>query len=270
MFFLGGQDFPAGREELAAALQEGLAGRFRLPEGRAAVEAAGDAFPSLDRLVIDLSEAELRESYLPDRRTRLRQPGVEVAHFRLLGRPVRQGPAALEMEATVEGACFEFRRDRQGRNLLCLVDGRGGRCSFRGGQADLQAFLLSHLQAVAAEHGATVEAAELTLTEPAERAVDFGLRVQASRGLVLFKLGMTVRGRGRLEIDERLNARLAELTVEGEGLLSELVLGLAQDPIDRLNGATFALTSFARGRLRLRGLTFRGDGGLEVEAEFGS
>jgi hypothetical protein len=270
MLFLGGRDFPTSREDLAAALHEALAGVFRLPEGQAVVTVAGERFPALDQLVIDLSDAHLQQGWFPPRRVRARQPGIAAAQFQLLGQPLRKDQAALRVDVSLSDARFDFGRDAEGRNVLYLVEGSSGRCVVHGSQADYQAFLLAQLQTVAAEHGATVETAELTLQDRGDRALGVELRVKASRNLLLFPLRMTVRGRGTLEIDDQLNARLCDLTAEGEGLLSDLVLGLVRDRLEQLNGSVIPLAAVSRGRLRLCDLRLRWDSGLEVVAVFDS
>jgi hypothetical protein len=270
MLFLGGRDFPTNRTEFVAALNEALTRLFRLPPDRQPVELAGDRYPALDKLIINLTDAQIQDCLLPARLTRVRQPGVTIAQFQIVGRPVYQDQAALHVDTTLTDASFEFRRDADGRNFLHLLDGRSGQLFTQGSQADFQTVLLRQLQTVAAAYGATLESAEWTLTDHGNRSFGVELRVKASREVALLRLGMTLNGRGQVTIDDHLNARLSGLSVEGEGMLSNLLLGFVQDYLERLEGAVFPLTALSCGRLRLRDLKIRCDHDLEIEAKFGS
>lgn len=270
MILLEGQDFPASTEQLAAAVHEPLGRFFALPAERSVVEVAGDAYPALESFTIDLTDAQLRESYRPAELTRFREPAVSVARFRLQARPLRQNGAAIHFEAALDDARFEYRRDVRGRTFLVPSDGLSGRLFLRGNQVDFREMILSQLRAAAAEYGVAIEKADWTLTSEDNGSLRFESRIRTSKKLLVVTMGTTLRTRGRLIIDEALNLRFADLSLEGDGLFGSLVVALAQQYLRRLESTTIALTSFSLGRLKLRDLHISCTDEMRVEAAFGS
>jgi hypothetical protein len=149
------------------------------------------------------------------------------------------------------------------------VAAREGHFLTQLGQSDLEALLLAGARAAAAAHDVTIERTELALSCDGARTVLFQLRVTASTKILLAKLRATIRGSGRLAIDDALNAHLSQLHCEGEGMTGTLAVGLIRRELEQWEGRTFPLTAFSPTGLALRDLRLGCRDGLQVEARFG-
>ena len=74
---------------------------------------------------------------------------------------------------------------------------------------------------------------------------------------------------GRLDIDDRLVAKLSELDCAGEGMIVSLVVGMFRDRVRALEGKEFPLTAFALGAIHLRDVQLHVGDELRVTAAFG-
>jgi hypothetical protein len=270
MLPLGGHAFPTSREELIAALNEGLFQTVILPAARQVVEADSNSFPSLQRLKIDLTEARVRDEYHLAKPTGERQPGITTARLEILGRPVYTGPAAIYYEVALTDARLDFQRDALGRSLLVPVDALSGRISCRMSQADFEALLLAQGRATAGRHGITIDSLQWSWQSEGERSLGARARIAASKRLGFINIPAAVHGGGNLHVDDQLNARISGVSCEGEGLVGTLIVALAQHRLKRLEGAVLPLASYSLGRLKLRELKLRCQNGPEAEAIFGS
>lgn len=262
-------DFPTSRDELQAALREGLTPAFRLPDGKPVVTVEGD-YPALDKLHVDLTDAAIKDDYRPLQPSPAGQPGVTAAQFRIAGGPLRYEQAALSLDFSARDARFEFTRDARGKNLLNPVDANDGRLLFWVDKPNLEALAQAVGKRLGDEYDATVEKTEITLTGEGDRSVSVSLRVTAVKKIMLSKVRVTLSGEGKLTIDDQLNATLCGLSVEGEGMVGAMVVSLVEEEIQQWNGRSFSLTAFSLGKMKLRDLKIRCDNGLQVEAAFGS
>ena len=72
--------------------------------------------------------------------------------------------------------------------------------------------------------------------------------------------------RGRVELDDQLNARCTGLVAEGEGMLGSMVESALRPRLAQFEGRTFALGAFVAGGLRLRDVAVRVDDALRLHA----
>src|SRR5262245_6103246 len=98
MLPLGGLSFPTNRDELTAALTEGLADVVRVPPRRSLSLDVGQGYPALDQLRVDLSGSTVRPQYRPAPPSGPGQPGVSVTDLRIEGKPLSYGEAAVHFE----------------------------------------------------------------------------------------------------------------------------------------------------------------------------
>jgi hypothetical protein len=270
MLPLGGHDFPKNRDELVQALTDGLAQAVALPAGKQPVEIQNEAYPALRFLRIDLTGATIRNEFQPARPIGEKLPAVTAARFEMLGRPVYSDSAAVYYEVDLSDVRFEFQRDTLGRKLLIPVDAATGRIFTSVSRSDLDILLRSQLGIGAAAYGATIDDLQWSLHGQGERSLSLDLRVKASKRLGFVTIPAALHARGQMTIDEHLNARLSDLSVEGEGLVGTVVVGLLHSRLKRLEGAVLPLASYSLGRLKLHDLRIRTEQGLEIEATFGS
>lgn len=260
----------ANVEELLHALVLGLGGIFTLSPTRSPVALVGNNCLALDQLSIDLTDAVVRDDFRPVALVEGQQPGISARAFNMVGRPVRYGQADVHFELAVANARFITRGDALKRCFLVLVDGQNGRFHARVRQADLRALLLPHLQAAAANQGASIDSVEWTLRGDSSSKLTFDAHVQASKKVALLRASATLHGQGQLAIDEELNARLSDLVCQGDGVLGKMVAGALQGHLRQLESKPVPLAPFSLGRLRLRDLKIKADQELIVEAGLGS
>jgi hypothetical protein len=75
---------------------------------------------------------------------------------------------------------------------------------------------------------------------------------------------------GRFTIDEQLNARLSDLSLDGDGMILKLAGSYARPHLDRLEGRVFPLLAFTPGGLALRDVKLTAGENLMVSARFGA
>src|SRR5436309_547735 len=127
-----------------------------------------------------------------------------------------------------------------------------GRLHARMSHADLEALLRATFQSAAVRHGVVIEKTELTFACADERSVAVHLRVTGSKRMAFVTVRAVLHGRGRLVIDEALQATLCGLSCEGEGVVGQMLVGLIQDQVRQWEGRSFPLTAFSLGELQLR------------------
>src|SRR5439155_14869323 len=132
-----------------------------------------------------------------------------VRRFEIAAHPVRYQGAALDLDLTAADVQCRFDRDRAGRPWLMLAAARDGRVEAKALRRDLDALVQTAVRELAREKGVEVERTEFRLTSAGPRS----LRVDAKAFVKKKVLIQTVRGAvslsGRLDIDDRLVARLS-------------------------------------------------------------
>ena len=127
------RELPGNREELQAALTDGLRLLFDLPanQTRVAIEEAG--YPALARLRMYLTGAVARRDYRTAPLVAGSRPGLTVAQFEVVGQPVYFEQTAIFVRLSGQEVHLEIAQDERGRMVL-TVSGRAhrarpGKCS---------------------------------------------------------------------------------------------------------------------------------------------
>lgn len=270
MFPLSFEPPPADRDALATALREGLQRLVRLPGDRDAVRLEGGDAATPDLLRMDLTGADVLT------RARLSAPPVSeggggelrARRFEVAAHPLLVEGARVGLDLGADEADFALRTDRDGNGWLVLVGGREGRAEVHLAGADFEALLLAGLKAGAARQGIRIEGVRWALRPLGSRAVGLDLWIDAARRVVLADVRATVRASGRVEIDDRLDATVRDLRVEGEGPVGGVVANLAAPYLRRYDGRTVSLTGLPLG-VELRDVRVDVADGLHVTAAFG-
>ena len=82
-------------------------------------------------------------------------------------------------------------------------------------------------------------------------------------------LTTTVTLRGKLKIDDTLNASVSDLTVTGEGVLGEMAAGMIRPKLQEIDGKSYPLTALSLGQVRLHDLQIQTGETIRVTAAFG-
>jgi len=268
MFHLGGSSFPATREQLVEAVKEGIRGLLSLPPGKDVVRIEGGNYPTFDRVTVDLTAARSDADKIPPepRGTGQRQPGVSTARLEVGGHPLYIRTAAIELSLTASAARFDYDRDSAGRPVLVLTDARDGNVTLQTRKQDLDALVLAGAREAGAQHGIQIVETQLTLTQTGDRSVAADVRVKAKK---LFVTAI-VHIRGKLNIDEALNAQIIDLSCSGEGMMSEMACTAIRPQLQKINGQTIPLTALSMGQVRLRDLKLQVGDVMKASAVFGS
>ena len=263
MFPLQTRSLPPNAETLRAALEESLR-RVVRPAG-SMVTVEDNNYPELAAIRVSLDGANAGEQPPPRPSPPVGtvEPGLQVAHLEISGRPILVQGAKVQLSCTARDVRLGQGRDKEGNVLLLLQDVAEGRVEVAVALADLEALVLAGAEA--GRQGVTVENVRIELRARSERTLDAIVRVRAKR---LF-LSAAVRISGSVAIDEQLNARLSGLECAGEGTLGTLACGFIAPHLERFNGREFALMALPLGEVKLRDVQIAAGRELGVTAQFG-
>ena len=247
MFHLGGSTFPATREQLTAAVTDGLRSLFTLPAGRSGVNLDGGDYPAFDRVGIDLTGARAEADRLPPepKGTGQNQPGVSAGRLEVSGHPLYLRQAAVDLSLNASDARFDYDRDSGGRPLLVLTDAKNGQVTIEIRKVDLEALVLAGAKEAAAQQGVQIQEIHLNLTQIDSRSIGADVRVKAKKMFI----SATLTLRGKLSVDEALNATLADLQVNGEGMLGDMASAAIRPKLQEINGKSYPLNALSLGQV---------------------
>lgn len=268
MFPLAGKGFPESADALAESIREALAQVLTLPKGDGAVTAEGGKYPSIKKLKINLDNAALSAKEPPPKpkATGKREPGIAVDQLEVSGKPIKYEQNKLELELKASGVKFDFGRDKKGQPLLVLADAKSGHVQARVTKKDIEALARAAAEMAAKQQGIKVESLEMTLTSEGKRSVAGNVRVKAKKLMV----SGVIHVKGKLDIDDELNATVSGLECDGEGMIGSMACGVIKGKLKAYEGKVFPLMTFSLGDITLRDLHIDVKNAVEVSAEFGS
>ena len=268
MFPLAGKNFPDSAEALAEAIAGALGQVLTLAAKGDAVTAEGGKFPSVKKLKINLSNAEVSANEPPPKpeATGKRQPGIEVDQLEVVGKPIKYEQNKLEMELKANGVKLDFGRDKKGQPLLVLADAKEGHVQARMSKADIESLARTAAEMAAGQQGIKIEGLDLKLTQEGKRSIAAEVRVKAKKLMVSGVIHLT----GKLDIDDELNATVSGLECTGEGMIGTMAAGLVKSKLKPYDGAVFSLMTFSLGDVTLRDLKIDVKDSVQVTAEFES
>ena len=267
MFPLSGKTFPTSKEELAQQIRDAMDTVLTLPKKGEPVVAEGGSFPSVKKLKINLNGASVSATEPPPKPkpSGKREPGIEVDQLEITGHPIQYESRKLELDLKGKGLRFDFGRDKKGQPLLILADAEEGHVKAKISKADVEALALEAASFAAQKQGIKIQDLDLTLASDGPRSVAAEVRVKARKlvmsGVIVIK--------GKLEVDDDLNATLSELDVDGEGVVGTMVAPMLKKKIEPHNGTVIPLVAFSLGDVALRDLKITVKDSVQVTADFG-
>ena len=196
------------------ALRTAILGGFREYgiEAREVVVEGAD-FPKIGLLRIDLTGAKAT------RELRIPHPGplqggkIEAERVEIDARPLFLETMPVRIEIRAEKAAFPLSAQAEGGagSLVALQQAGEGRLEMEIRKADLEELLQSVAMAAAAERGVEIKETHLELTSRGKRALTFRAEVIAKMFLMKAPVSLT----GDLDLDDDLNLRISQLTLEG-------------------------------------------------------
>ena len=260
MLPISAETFPNSSDELVAALEGGLSRRGIAAQNLAAT---GGEFPEIENLEIDLTGAHFTKDFRVS--TDAGAPAVRVAQFGLSGTPLLFENTALAVELAITNAAFGFAGAPQDGSL-CLRDAGEGHIVISVEKSALETLAQTVASQAAAKQGVDIKQVKLDFTARGSRALAFRVDVTAK----VFVMSAAVSLTGDLEVDEQLTARISNLKLGGDGMITAMAGSYVQPYLDKLQARSFPLLAFAHGTLRLRDVELSVADALEVRAKFGS
>ena len=261
MLPLASDHVPTSAAELVDALRRGAQSLGLTPRD---IQAEAATWPRLERLSIDLTDSKLHRD--------LRVPSADgeatpltIADFSLVGEPVFWDDAPV----TVRLAAQEVRAHAFGPSTaaqLQLDSAASGTVLVQAALADLERVVHQLAVQAAQKQGFEVRKTTLAFTQDGPRAVTFRGEVTAK----VFVMSATLALTGRISIDDLMNARLTDLALDGDAMITKLAGGFIRPHLDRLQGKTFPLLAYTAGGLQLRDIELRAGPTLEIHAKLGS
>jgi hypothetical protein len=225
----------------------------------------GAAFPTLEKLRIDLTDTQLTRAYRPSKLPPGGRQEVPIAHFELLGAPVYFERAPLEVRLVAEGVKAAVAMG-EGTGGFVLESAAAGDVSLQTTRAALETLLHALAVEAAAKQGLEVKKTSLQFTQEGPRVVSFRVEVTVKVFVMSAVLALT----GQFTIDEALNARLSNLALDGDGMILKLAGSYARPHLDRLEGRVFPLLALTPDVLKLRDVELTAGETLRVRAQFGA
>ena len=102
----------------------------------------------------------------------------------------------------------------------------------------------------------------LEISAPTPRTLDVRIAVMAK----VFIMTTTVKVRGRVELDDQLNARLTGLVAEGEGMVAGMVESALRPRLAEIEKRMWALGTLVAAGLRVRDAAVCVDDALRLHA----
>jgi len=233
MFPLGGSDFPKDTATLHAALAQGLA---PLGLGASAVALDG-AFPTFAAVRVDLTGAQFHRGLRPSRTASDANGGFFSRVAEITAAPARFESVPFQLSARAEDAVFAFGKDADGRCAVILQNCARGELEVAIAIADIEAALLALANEAASEFGASVKSIRISMESEKPRSA--AITAVAVASALMTKATLTLRG--RLEIDEKFNARLSGATCTGDGMIANLAASQLRPRLAVLEGQNIGL-----------------------------
>jgi hypothetical protein len=262
MLPLASDHVPSSAAELIDALRRGAQALGLTPRD---IQAEAATWPRLERLSIDLTGSKLHRELWKSSPAEGDTTPLEIADFSLVGEPVFWDDAPV----TVRLAAQEVRAHAAGPSTaaqLKLDSAKSGTVLVQAALADLERVVHQLAVQAAQKQGFEVRKTTLAFTQDGPRAVTFRGEVTAK----VFVMSATLALTGRLSIDDQMNARLTDLALDGDAIITKLAGGFIRPHLDRLQGKTFPLLAYTAGGLQLRDIELRAGPTLEIHAKLGS
>ena len=249
-------------------MRGGWKGVLRFRDPSRVIDLAGGRYPAVDSMTIDLTGAVANPNHksakVPDPVPTVKR--LAVNHFTMVAEPMVNAGAEVNLKLTGRDVRFDLQHDKEGKPILMLTDAKEGSLHFDLTRADLEKLLLASAREQGGAHAVAVRSVDLDLKSLGPRAVKADLHVSTLVGFVPAGIRFTAR----VDIDDKMNAKLSHLTCDGDEILGPIVVGLIRPGLAKYEGKTKPLLAFPAGNLKLRDVEIRTGEQVQLEAKFGS
>ena len=264
-----------GPPESPAQLREAVLGTLRNemtldPKHSAVViddAAEGDA-----DLIVSLTGARVSTDVPPKKPAPVgeRRPGPDFRHVKVHAEPMSLDEARVTLDLDARGVRCVYDRDADdGRWVLMLDDVADGRVDVAIPQADLHALIERKVREGAKQQDAQVDRVDLTLAQAGPRSVSVKATVSGGKKVAFLTAPFTADVLGELHVDDDLEARLENLSVEGHGKVLSMLTGLLEPKLREVERKRLPLTALPLGQARIRDVSVTVGDDVKVHASFG-
>lgn len=265
MFPLKSATLPPSAEALERLLNESLRLLFDVDIDPVTIRDA--SYPTLAEINVSLDGARLRPN--PPRPQLISgetSPSLQVGQLAVRGSALSIGPATVDLSLSARTVHLVQGKDANGEIVLSIDRAAEGKIEVSASVVALEKLIAKIAKAEAGKHGVNIDNVQLTLREKSAHSVEAEVRLRAQK---LF-MNASLRVTGRLDLDDRLNAKISGLNCKGDGAIAAIACGVLNPHLQQLDGREFPLMSLPLGEIRLRDVRLAVSDKLSVTAEFGS
>ncbi len=249
-FPLAKDDLPRTGGQLADSMTRGWKDVFKSPLPPSVVDIEGGRYPAIDEMRVDLSRAVVNPEHKLARigDFTASPKSLAVEHFEMVAEPMVNRKSRINLEVTGTQVRLDLQHDRDGKPMLMLADAREGSVHFDISHDDMQKLVLATARFQSSSTGVTVRSTHLDLQSIGPRSLLFDLHLSTIVGFIPAGMRFTAR----VDIDDKMNAKISNLDCQGDEALGPLIVGFIRPAIDKYNNTTRPLISFPSGQLHLR------------------
>jgi len=252
--------------QLESRLEAELTQAFALAQEKDSVVIKGE-LPALDFLGIDLSSGRIAPKSPPANPPKDTAMEMQVSARVMAGvaKPLFWAESAqVELTLTAQEAELDIVRDGRQRRWLMLTRARHGTLVLHFAKGQFEDLVVDCLGRVAAQHGITVEQAEVKVNAVGEDAARLQIALTMRKSFVRG----SVQVGGELRLDRNLALHLADLSCEGKGVVGSLVATVLQPRLEALEATPLPLlgpgfAAIKNERVSIKGT---GEGAWQIQA----
>ncbi len=260
---------PSGRNELIDAITKAYADRVDTPHGGSpTVMAFGDHYPSLDALLIDLSDGKVRDEQKirPKRGNNSLESAIRTKYLQYVAAPLVYADGKTNLRITAHDVELGLLHGRDDGAGLVITSASAGRAQFTVPQSDLQSMFLTSAKSGAGRAGFFANDLQLKLSSKDSQSLSASVIV---RGFwLLLPAGFEISG--EVKVDGSYNAHFSNVRARGLDVGGGLLAGFLNNALKKYDGQVSPLAAFPGNRIHLKGLNISVDDSLHVDVLFGN
>ena len=268
-FPLAAEGLPSSRDQLAQALTDGLSRHIKLADDTQAIVAEGEAYPSLRKLQVDLTNAQIDTGHKPAKLQKRERPapGVRAEEFAFRAEPLNVDGGCIHLNVRARDVSLGVIHDRAGQPILSLDEAREGQVFCQTTTKDLGTIFRASANERGKRFGLSVQKARLDLTSRDEHQLSADLRFASRLLIVPIQLHFTAK----VSVDDEGNATVSNLTCEGDDAAGVLITQFIRPSLKQYDNTTMPLVGFPSKKMHLKDVRVQVDGEtVRLAAGFGS
>ena len=267
-FPLSSDSLPSTPEALVESLTAGYKARVQVPETVIPVIVAGQNYPRLDALLVDLSDGQIRPAFRPNmfKSAVTLDEALQVKYLHYVARPLRYVDGSTNLRIVAHDVKLGLLRGRGDTAALVMTEAHDGHVQFDVRLDDIRTMLMTSAKNTANRGGYHVNDVQVKLTSADSRSLACELHVSGFWLLLPTSFKIT----GRIDIDGAQNAHLSNVGCSGEDVGGLIFAGFIDSAIKKYDGRIMPLATFPGGKIKIQDLHIAVDDSLRLDVAFGS